>query len=147
MADQCSSATIQRKVAGNIMKPNLLPPMRHSLEVFSGESLVFSSDQNWLHPIFELEMFLTESSYEPADLLFRDRILGRAAALLVIRLGIRRVVAEIMSKLGLDALERHGVQYEYDSLVDRIICRTEELLRDEIDPDRAYEVIDSLKQD
>jgi hypothetical protein len=147
LVGHCLGATIQRKVAGNTMKPYLLPPMRHSLEVFSGESLVFSSDQNWLHPIFELEIFLTENSYEPADLLLRDRILGKAAALLVIRLGIRRVVAEIMSKLGLEALERHGIQYEYDSLVDRIICRTEELLRDEMDPDRAYELVRSLKQD
>ncbi len=112
--------------------------MEHTLQVFAGETLVFLSDGKWLYPLFELEDFLADGDWEPATLTVRDKIVGRAAALLLIRLGIRDVRAGIMSRLGREALERHSVKYEYDTLVHRIDCRTEEMLADEFDPDRAY---------
>ena len=112
--------------------------MEHTLEVFSAGTLVFSSNGRWLYPLFELEDFLAARDYEPAALTVRDKIVGRAAALLLIRLGIRDVRAGIMSEIGKEALEKHGVSYEYDSLVDRIACRTEEMLATEYDPERAH---------
>lgn len=115
--------------------------MEHTLQVFSGEALVFSSDGKWLYPLFELEDFLENADWEPAALTVRDKIVGRAAALLLVRLGIRDVRAGIMSRLGREALERYGVEYEYDTLVDRIDCRTEEMLVDELDPERAYAML------
>jgi hypothetical protein len=67
---------------------------------------------------------------------------GRAATLLSIRLGIRDVRAGIMSKIGQEALEEHGVSYRYDSLVvDRIACRTEEMLAAEYDPEWAHAML------
>jgi len=113
----------------------------HTLEVFLGEVLVFFSDGKWLYPLFELEDFLATTDHEPGALTVRDKIVGRAAALLLIRLGIREVRAGIMSKPGKEALETHGVSYEYDSLVDLIDCRTEAMLMNEYDPERAYTVL------
>ena len=115
--------------------------MEHTLEAFLGEELIFHSDGKWLHPLFELEDFLTATDHEPADLTVRDKIVGRAAALLLIRLGIRDVRAGIMSKLGREALEKYDVKYEYDTLVDRIDCRTEEILVNEFDPEEAYAIL------
>jgi zinc transport system ATP-binding protein len=115
--------------------------MGHTLQVFSGETLIFLSDGKWLYPLFELEDFLANADWEPATLTVRDKIVGRAAALLLIRLGIRDVRAGIMSRLGREALERYVVRYEYDTLVDRIDCRTEEMLVNEFDPDRAHAML------
>jgi zinc transport system ATP-binding protein len=115
--------------------------MEHTLQVFSGETLIFFSDGKWLYPLFELEDFLANADWEPTTLTARDKIVGRAAALLLIRLGIRDVCAETMSKLGREALEKYGVKYEHDTLVDRIVCRTEEILVDEFDPERAYAML------
>ena len=112
--------------------------MEHTLEVFAGETLIFCSDGKWLYPLFELEDFLATANYEPATLTLCDKITGKAAALLVIRLGIRDVRSGIMSKLGIEALEMHGIHYEYGELVDRIDCATEELLVNECDPEKAY---------
>ena len=115
--------------------------MAHTLEVFSKETLVFFSDGKWLHPLFELEDFLATSDHDPATLTVRDKIIGKAAALLLIRLGIRDVYGGIMSKLGQQALEKYDVAYGYGTLVDRIDCRTEELLLDEFDFEKAYAIL------
>ena len=88
-----------------------------------------------------MEDFLANTDYEPATLTVRDKIVGRAAALLLIRLGIRDVRAGIMSKLGREALEKYGVKYEYDTLVDRIDFRTEEILVNEFDLENAYAML------
>ena len=115
--------------------------MVHALEAFSGETLIFHSDGKWLYPLFELENFLATTDYEPAHLVVKDKIVGRAAALLLIRLGVGYVIAGIMSRPGKEALEKYEVKYEYERLVDRIACRTEELLIDEYDPQKAYAML------
>ena len=115
--------------------------MEHTLEVFSGETLVFHSDGRWLYPLFELERFVESAGCDPAGLTVRDKIIGKAAALLLIRLGVGYVKAGLISIPGKEALEKHGVAHEYDRLVDRIACRTEELLSCEDDPEKAYAML------
>jgi hypothetical protein len=115
--------------------------MEHTLEVFAGEALVFYSNGKWLYPLFELEDFLATADYDPATLTAGDKIVGKAAALLLIRLGIRAVRAGVMSKLGRQALEKYDVKYEYGVLVDRIDCQTEEILVNEFDLEKAYAML------
>jgi hypothetical protein len=115
--------------------------MEHTLEVYSGGELVFHSNGKWLYPLFELEEFLATTDYEPSQLVLKDKIVGRAAALLEIRLGVGTVKAGILSRLARQSLEEHNVDYEYQTLVDRIVCKTEEILADEHDPERAYLIL------
>ena len=48
---------------------------------------VFTSTGKWLHPLFELEDYLVEHGLEPGNLILQDKIIGKAAALLIHRLG------------------------------------------------------------
>jgi hypothetical protein len=48
----------------------------HSLEVFSGDELVFFSDGKWIYPLFELERFLVDHRGAPEALLAVDKIVG-----------------------------------------------------------------------
>ncbi|HDP98636.1 MAG TPA: DUF1893 domain-containing protein [bacterium] len=120
--------------------------MKHSLEIYHNRQLVFQSDGKWLHPLFELENYLTESDFDPADLLVKDKIIGRAAALILIHLGFRRVYAAILSEPGKAALEQHQVQFAFKQLVPRILCRTESLLKNESSPDKAYQIVSNLRK-
>ena len=115
--------------------------MTHSLEVYLGERCVFAVDGKWLYPLFELEQFLADSSLRRERLVVADRIVGKAAAMFMVHLGVRSIRAETMSELALQFLQQRGVTCAYDRLVARIACQTEDLLADETDPERASALI------
>ena len=102
---------------------------------------VFSSVGKWLHPLFELEEFLSTASYPPQGVLVEDKIVGKAAALLLVRLGIRRVKAGVLSELAKAVLERYDVRFSFTTIVERIDCQTEILLADVEDPEQAYRIV------
>jgi zinc transport system ATP-binding protein len=114
--------------------------MQPTLELFSDSRLVFSSAGKWLHPLFELEDFLAGagSGLNPAGLSLRDKVAGKAAALMIVRLGIRRVHAGVLSRLGKQVFEAYQVEHTWDQLVDRIACQTETALARIDDPGEAY---------
>ena len=115
--------------------------MNHSFEAYLNERQIFYSDGNWLHPIFEFEEFLYENSFKADEVLVKDKIIGRAAALLLVRLKVGGIEAQTISRLGLEALEYFDIPYTYRQLVERIGCQTEHILQNELDPQKAYRVI------
>jgi zinc transport system ATP-binding protein len=120
-------------------------PALPTLELFHGPRRLFESAGRWLHPLFELEAFLAVSSWPRPELRgeleVRDKIVGKAAALLLVRLGIRRVHAGLLSGLGHGVLERNGVVVSADARIPRIACQTEVLLAEVDDPEEAYRLI------
>jgi Domain of unknown function (DUF1893) len=112
-----------------------------TLTVLHEGTPIFTSHGNWLHPLFELEAYLAEHPSQPAKLLLQDKIIGKAAALLIHRLGFRTVKAGILSRLAEVVLQRHGISYTYELLVERIHCQTEELLAQVEDPGEAYRLV------
>ena len=115
-------------------------PAEPTLQLFHPGALVFSSHGRWLHPLLELETFLRNGP-PAAECTLRDRVVGRAAALLEVRLGLRVVHAVTLSRLGESVFLRHRVRYTFDALVDRIACRTEELLTESTHPDEAHRIV------
>jgi len=116
-----------------------------TLELTMDGRLVFSSTGKWLHPLFELEQFLkTHRSLDPARVHVRDKIIGRGSAFLIVRMGIHKVHAGVLSRLGKDVLDKAGAACTWDQLVDTIQCRTEGLLRDTTDVLQAYRVLADL---
>jgi hypothetical protein len=113
----------------------------HSLEAWQGERIAFASSGRWLHPLLELERFLLASRTDPASLVLHDKIVGRAAALLIIRLRIPEVRAGLLSRLGERALRSAGVRCTYAALTDRIDCQTEEILENVDDPEEAHRIV------
>jgi Domain of unknown function (DUF1893) len=109
-----------------------------SLQVFRGDERIFTHTGKWLHPLFALESFLADAGIPPGELRLRDRIIGKAAALLILRMGIRRVYGELMSDLGADYLVSRGAEIGWGTRVPLIACRTEELLETMEDPEAAY---------
>jgi len=112
--------------------------MPHTLEVFFHEQLVFSSDSSWLHPLFELEQVIRTLPATPEELVVHDKIVGAASAFLIVSLGIRKLHAGVLSRLGSEVLNRFEVAFDADILVDRIGCATEKIL------DPAMDVADAV---
>jgi zinc transport system ATP-binding protein len=99
---------------------------------------IFTSHGKWLHPLFELEDYLADHPISPEHLVLQEKIIGKAAALLIHRLGFCTVKVGILSRLGEAVLRCHGIAYTYEQLVDRIHCQTEELLAKIEEPEEAY---------
>jgi hypothetical protein len=118
--------------------------MEHNLEVISDNEVIFRSNGKWLHPLFELESFLAQHHYDPASLILKDKIVGRAAALFQLYLGVKSVHAGMMSELAKELFDYFQISYQYKKLVERIQCRTEDLLKNEYDPKKGYEMIKKL---
>jgi hypothetical protein len=112
-----------------------------TLTVFHDGTPIFISYGKWLHPLFELEDYLTVHPIPPENLTLQDKIIGKAAALLIHRLGLRTVKAGILSRLGESVLQHNEITYTYEQLVDRIHCQTEELLAEVEEPEEAYDLL------
>jgi len=115
--------------------------MQHSLEVFKQDKLIFYSDAHWLHPLLELQNFLKQNIYNPQELFLKDKIIGRAAALILVHFGFKKVHGELMSRLAREVLDYYAIDYTFDQLIDRIACQTEELLKSEWNGHKAYLLI------
>jgi len=117
-------------------------PAHVSLQLLDASgNVVFASNGKWLHPLLEVERFLEESSLDSGKLFLHDRISGRAAACLTVRMGFTRVKASVMSRLAEQVYRAHGVCCLAQTLVDRIACKTEELIDSSMDLDAVHAMI------
>jgi hypothetical protein len=112
-----------------------------SLELLVDGRVLFESSGRWLHPLFELERFLSGAGIDAGRGEIRDKVVGRGSAFLIVRLGVRTVHAGVLSRLGKDVLDRAGAVTTWDRLVDEIECRTEGILRGITDTEEAYRIL------
>lgn len=77
-----------------------------------------------------------------------DKIVGKAAAMLYCLLGVEKVYAPVMSESAVSVFQEHGILYEYDTVISKIINRTntgicpmEETVQNISLPEEAYVAI------
>jgi len=120
-----------------------------TIRVFDGEMLIFSSAGKWLMPIFELEQFMETYTGPRTCLSAHDTAIGKAAAVMMIRLGISRMYANLTSDVALTYIARLNtvnnelnknshIQLLYDRKVPKLLCATEDMLAPLSDTDAMY---------
>lgn len=122
-------------------------PQGISLEVFSNDELIFSSNGKWLNPLFELEKFLANYSGSKENLSSHDTAIGKAAAVLTTRMGIKKINADLISQNALsyiDGLNKVAVddgekiKVNYKNLIPKLMCQTENQLENLFDSQQMY---------
>jgi len=121
------------------------------LKIYDDETLIFESKSKWLHPIFEFEEFLHEKESKGDfsinrkihNLYAHDSAIGKAAAVLFMRLGIKKLHGDIVSTLAIEYITKNfnNVSITYDTLVDRLMCQTEHILEELNDIDEMYYIL------
>ena len=121
------------------------------LNIYNGNTLLFTSQSKWLHPIFEFEDFLKEEDQksdalpctEMLNLTAHDSAIGKAAAVLLVRLGIKKMHGDLVSSLAVDYVTKTLGKdcITYDKLVDRLMCQTENILDSLTDVDEMYYIL------
>ena len=112
-----------------------------TLIVYKEQDIVFQSDGKWLYPLFSLEVFIQDHPIDMNSVCIHDKVVGKAAAMLIARLQPKRVHGVIMSELAVNFLNQFGLPYSYDQLVERVQCKTESLLLDVDDINKAYDIL------
>lgn len=114
---------------------------RPSLQVMRDGEVIYESTGKWLYPLFELEESLKDHPIDFKTATVRDKVVGKAAAMLMLRLGVVRVHGEVMSELAVKVFEDAVIPHSFDELVPRIDCKTEELLKNVYDLEEAYAIL------
>ncbi|MBS7624135.1 DUF1893 domain-containing protein [Candidatus Bathyarchaeota archaeon] len=91
-----------------------------SLIIVKGRKVIFKSSLQGLAGLIEAIEGLGEAAYYSS---VADKIVGRAAALLLAYLRAKEVYAVTMSRSGLSALAKHHIRAEYEKLVPEIMNR------------------------
>lgn len=90
----------------------------HTVAASDGERLLTSCERG----IKPLVQWLNDGG-DFCGFSFADKIVGRAAAMLYVRLGAARVWAQVMSRGGKTVLAEHGIAAECEVETERIINR------------------------
>lgn len=87
--------------------------------VLSDGTNTVTSRERGIRPILE---FL-ESGRDFRGFFAADKVVGKAAAMLLCKCGVAHVFAKTLSRSGKAFLEQHGISCEYETLAERIINR------------------------
>ncbi|MBM3154231.1 MAG: DUF1893 domain-containing protein [Chloroflexi bacterium] len=84
-----------------------------TLRVYAGDALVFSSRSDRLVPLLDyLEQF-----GESQAVVMMDKVVGNAAALLMVQADCRKVYSPLGSKVAMKTLGKWGVGFHFDKVV------------------------------
>jgi hypothetical protein len=117
----------------------------NSLMIYSDGRLIFQSASKGIRP--HLEAIETHGEALRGTLMV-DKIVGRAAALLILYSGADEAQAQVLSRPGKKVLDMHGLPTSYVELVDyikmkdgSIYCPFERMVQGVTDPVEAYAAI------
>lgn len=129
-------------VLGEVVEP-YKQPLKDGLTlcVYNDDVLIFADEGRWLTPLFALEKFLQTYEGDRSNLAAHDTAAGKAAAILMVRMGIRRVHINLMSELALTYYKTHGVVASYEKIIEKLACKTEALLETLTDSDEMYRLL------
>jgi len=125
--------------------------VERSLIIRRQDNIIFTSDSHWLHPLFEFDDFWKKNNASPtafsgmpkynfavSELFLQDKIAGKAAACMIVRLGFKKCHIELISERAVPVFEKAGVEFTYNVMVEEIACRTEHLITDDMTVDDVW---------
>jgi len=93
---------------------------KYSLALFHGDDLIYSSDTKGLRPLFDC----TQQYRGESGLILHDKVIGLAAAKLVVYSGIiREVMTMVASRPAKNFLEEHGIIIRASNIVANIMTK------------------------
>lgn len=121
---------------------DILLKENHTLVIYKNNASVITSNDRGVNSLIKL---IKKDKSQLSGSLIADKVIGKAAALLMIYAGVKEIYAPIISKPALQTLLKHNVKVYYDKEVERIInrksdglCPMETLCLDIEKPDEAY---------
>lgn len=114
----------------------------HTIVIYKNDASVFISKDRGVVPLMKL---LQEDKSQLIDSIVVDKVIGKAAALLMAFAGVKEVFTPTISSPAIEVLKNHDIKITFDNEVDRIInrkgdglCPMETLCLDIDNPEEAF---------
>ena len=114
----------------------------HTIVIYKNDASVFVSDDRGVAPLMKL---LKEDKSQLVDSIVVDKVIGKAAALLMAFAGVKEAFTPTISSPAVEVFKNHDIKITFDSEVDRIInrkgdglCPMETLCLDTDNPEEAF---------
>ena len=133
----------------------ILEKLKKAIEILKSEDVSFvaivgedivKDKAIGIKPIFQ-RVKLNKNFFK--DVIVADKIIGKAAAMLLINSGVSQVYGETMSLSAIEILEKHNIYYEFGEKVDFIhnrdntgLCPMEETVKNIDLPCEAFEPLE-----
>lgn len=124
---------------------DILLKENHTIVIYKSDASVIVSDDRGVAPLMKL---LKENKEQLRDSMIADKVIGKAAALLMVYAGVKEVFTPTISVPAVEVFEKHNVKIAYDKVVERIINRTgdglcpmETLCLNVENPEEAFDLI------
>ena len=108
------------------------------------DKTIFESSEEGMQPILKAIRILDPSTLK--DSIVVDKIVGKAAALLISYFKAKEVHCTVMSERAREVLKRHGIKYYPERVIPEILdklgtslCPFEKRVLDVDDPEKGYE--------
>lgn len=101
---------------------NLLYNKNYKMVVIKNEKVLFTSFDRGIKPIFDLQNEINHNEIENSFI--GDRVIGKAAALILSNLKIKGIYSELISKDALNIFINNNIEVSYQKKVDKILNRT-----------------------
>ena len=101
---------------------NLLYNRNYKIVVIKNGKVLFTSFDRGIKPIFDLQNEINHNEIENSFI--ADRVIGKAAALILSELKIKGIYSELISKDALNIFINNNIEVSYKKKVDKILNRT-----------------------
>jgi hypothetical protein len=119
-----------------------------SLRVYKDDKLIFSSSEKMLLPLLK---YIKKHATRNKDVVVMDKIVGRAAALLLVKARCFEVFSPLASERAVEILEKNKILHYFSRVVPVIlrpgseeICPMEQMSSGLEDADKFYEMVKGL---
>ena len=124
---------------------DILLKENHTIVIYKSDASVVVSDDRGVAPLMKL---LKENKEQLRDSMIADKVIGKAAALLMVYGKVKEVFTPTISVPAIEVFKNHNVKITYDKIVERIInrkgdglCPMETLCLNIENPEEAFLVI------
>ena len=128
---------------------NILLKENHTIVIYKNDASVYTSNDRGVAPLMKL---LKENKAQLKDAMIADKVVGKAAALLMAYGKVKEVYTPTISTPALKVLKNHNIEIHYDKEVGRIInrkgdglCPMETLCLNIENPEEAFVAINNLQ--
>ncbi|BCR21037.1 DUF1893 domain-containing protein [Borrelia miyamotoi] len=119
----------------------MISGLNPKLRLLKEHRILYSNMERGLKPLLEVDNFINKYIQNKEGLEIYDKVVGKAAAVIIYNIGLQNVHASVISQTAKDFLESKGIKVSFKRLVEKINDKTENLIESLENPEEVYKYL------